>query len=387
MLALLALLLPWTLQAQNAKVSEYDGAASTATYGSIVGTSGATAWTAADQAAGYVDVSMPFAMYFGESQIAAGSTLRVFADGSVSFASLADSRIAPLYNSSGYTTTDNSIHYKRSPQQLVVEWRKVVSGQNSYSFQLKLYPNGDIEFCYGPMTISSSINVLVGMMSSDEDIYRVGGANGGSAWDTITRYTSGTTTRTLSSTYAPAYDAATGQGVVYTFTQPACVKPTSITATALAWNSIQVDWTVSSIGTGFEVKYSADPAFDPNTGGAGKTINNGSATSTTITVEYGGTPYYIYVRKICNGTPSGWSQMATVTTLPGCYSANWPLVSSGGVVSWTSPDDLVTSYNLKYGLVGFDPATEGTAVNNISALNKRFAARRIPQSLNQMQFQ
>lgn len=364
MLALLALLLPWTLQAQNAKVSEYDGSAATAAYTSIAGTSGATAWTQGD----YVDVSMPFAMYFGENQIASGSTLRVYPDGSASFTSLAGSRIAPLYYSSGYSTTATSIYTKSSAQQLVVEWRKVVSGQNSYSFQLKLYPGGDIEFCYGPMTISSSINVLVGMMSSDEDIYRVGGANGGSAWDTITRYTSGTTTRTLSSTYAPAYDAATGQGVVYTFTQPACVKPTSVTATALAWNSIQVDWTVSSTGTGFEVKYSADPAFDPNTGGAGKTINNGSATSTTITVEYGGTPYYIYVRKICNGTPSGWSQMATVTTLPGCYSANWPLISSEGVVTWTSPNDLVTSYNLKYGLAGFDPATEGTAVNNISAL-------------------
>ena len=141
--ALLALMLPWTLQAQNAKVSEYDGSAATASYASIAGTSGATAWT---QGA-YVDVSMPFAMYFGESQITAGSTLRVYPDGSASFTSLADSRIAPLYYSSGYTTTATSIYTKSSAQQLVVEWRKVVSGNNSYSFQLKLYPNGDIEFC------------------------------------------------------------------------------------------------------------------------------------------------------------------------------------------------------------------------------------------------
>lgn len=365
MLALLALLLPWTLQAQNAKVSEYDGAAATATYTSIAGTSGATAWTQGD----YVDVAMPFAMYFGESQIAAGSTLRVFPNGSASFASLAGSRIAPLYYSSGYTTTATSIYTKSSAQLLTVEWRKVVSGQNSYSFQLKLYPNGDIEFCYGPMTISSSINVLVGMMSSDEDIYRVGGANGGSAWDTITRYTSGLTTRTLSSAYAPAFDVNTNQGVVYTFTQPACVKPTNVTATALAWNTIQVDWEVSSPGSSFEVKYSADPTFDPNNGGASKTVSNGSATSTTITTEYGSTTYYIYVRKICSGTPSGWSQVATATTLPGCYNANMPSVTPNGVVSWTSPNEMVTSYNLKYGLAGFNPDEAGTAVNNITALS------------------
>ena len=364
MLALLALMLPWTLQAQNAKVSEYDGAAATATYSSIAGTSGATAWTQGS----YVDVSMPFAMYFGENQITAGSTLRVYPDGSASFTSLAGSRIAPLYNSSGYTTTATSIYTKSSAQQLVVEWRKVVSGQNSYSFQLKLYPNGDIEFCYGPMTISSSINVLVGMMSSDEDIYRVGGANGGSAWDTITRYTSGLTTRTLSSTYAPAYDVTSNQGVVYSFTQPACVKPTSALATATAWNTVKVDWTVSSNGNGFEIKYSTDADFDPNTEGQGKTINDGTALTTNITGLSGSTTYYFYVRKICSGTPSGWSDKISATTLPGCFNANVPNVNTDGVVTWTSPNELVTSYNLKYGLSGFDPENEGTAVNNITGL-------------------
>ena len=364
--ALLALLLPWTLQAQNAKVSEYDGVATTATYSSIVGTSGATAWTQGD----YVDVSMPFAMNFGENQIASGSTLRVYPNGSVTFTSLAGSQIAPLYLAAGYTTTATSIYTKSTAQMLTVEWRKVVSGTSSYSFQLKLYPGGDIEFCYGPMTINSSISVLVGMMSSTEDIYRVGGANGGSDWSDITRYTSGTTTRTLSSTYAPAYDVATGQGMVYTFTQPACVKPSALTATALAWNSIKVDWTVSSPGNSFEIKYSTDPAFDPSTEGTSVTVSNGTATTYTITGNglQGSTQYYFYVRKNCSGTPSGWSPMATATTLPGCFNANMPSVTLEGVITWTSPDEMVTSYDVKYGPSGFNPATEGTAVNNLTAL-------------------
>ena len=147
---------------------------------------------------------------------------------------------------------------------LTVEWRKVVSGDNSYSFQLKLYNNGDIEFCYGPMTINSSKSVLVGMMSSDADIYRVGGANGGSEWSDITRYTSGTSPRTLSTSYHPEYNTTTNQGMVYTFTQPACVKPTGLTATATAWNTIDVEWTVSSNGNGYEVKYSTNPDFNPD---------------------------------------------------------------------------------------------------------------------------
>ena len=139
-LFLMALIVPWATQAQNAKVGEYEGVASSAAYSSIVGTTGATPWTAADKTAGYVDVQMPFAMYFGENQIASGSTLRVYDDGSAAFTSLTDSRIAPLYYSSGYNTTATSVYTKSSAQQLVVEWRKVVSGDNSYSFQLKLYP-------------------------------------------------------------------------------------------------------------------------------------------------------------------------------------------------------------------------------------------------------
>ncbi|MBP5190283.1 MAG: fibronectin type III domain-containing protein, partial [Bacteroidales bacterium] len=364
MFALLALMLPWVVQAQNAKVSEYDGAAATATYSSIAGTSGATAWTQGS----YVDVSMPFAMYFGENQITAGSTLRVYPDGSASFTNLADSRIAPLYYSSGYTTTATSIYTRATAQQVVVEWRKVVSGTNSYSFQLKLYPTGDIEFCYGPMTISSSINVLVGLMSSATDIFRVGGANSTNDWSDITRYTTGTATRELSNTYFPAYNTASSQGMVYTFTQPACVKPTGITATATAWNTIDVSWTVSSNGNGYEVKYSTDSDFDPATEGTSKTINNGATLTTTITGLTGSTTYYFYVRKNCSGVQSGWTEKATATTLPGCFSANMPSVAPDGVVTWTSPNELVTSYDVKYGLAGFDPESAGTAINNISGL-------------------
>ncbi len=364
-LTLVALLVvPWVTQGQNARVSEYDYSVSTATYSTVAGTAGATAWTASNQAAGYVDIAMPFAMYFGETQIAAGSMLRVNADGSAEFVSLAGSRIAPLYLAGGYTTTATSVYTKSSAQQLVVEWRKVVSGANSYSFQLKLYPTGDVEFCYGPMTISSSINVLVGMMSSDVDIFRVDGSD----WSDITRYTSGLTTRTLSSSNYPEFNTATNQGLVYTFTQPACVKPTGITATATAWNTIDVSWTVSSNGNGYEVKYSTDSDFDPTTEGTSKTINNGATLTTSITGLNGSTTYYFYVRKNCSGAVSGWSPMASATTLPGCFSANMPSVTPDGVVTWTSPNELVTSYDVKYGLSGFDPATAGTAINNISGL-------------------
>ncbi len=359
-LTLVALLVvPWVTQGQNARVSEYDGSAATATYSTIVGTTGDVAWTAADQTAGYVDIAMPFAMYFGEDQVTSGSTLRVYDDGSAEFTSITGSQLAPLYYASGYGSTANSIHYKSSAQMLTVEWRKVTAnGNSSYSFQLKLYPNGDIEFCYGPMTLGSSINVFTGLQSGT-DIFRATGEGTASDWSTLARATT-SGTRTLSSTYYPA------QGTVYTFTQPACVKPTGITATATAWNTIHVEWTVSSAGNSYQVKYSTDPDFDPDTEGQSKTS---TALNTDVTGLNGSTTYYFYVRKMCGSTPSGWNAVkASATTLQGCFSANWPSVNSEGVVTWTSPDDLVTSYDVKYGLAGFDPENEGTVISNIAGL-------------------
>ncbi len=301
-LMLMALLVPWTLQAQNAKVSEYDYEVTTATYGSIASTG--TAWNAV--ADGYVDISMPFAMYFGETQITAGSTLRVNADGSATFTSLTGSELSPMKYSSGFSDlTANSIYYQASASAVTVEWRKVKAGSNSLSFQLKLYPNGNIEFRYGPMTIASSISVFSGMMSSATDIFRVGGSN----WDEITRYTTGTTTRTLSNTYKPAYDATTGQGIVYTFTQPACVKPTAFAAASTA-DGANFSWT--SNGTSFQIEYGTDPAFET----AGTVINSTTATA-TVSGLTPFTTYYARVRTMCGTTPSAWSDV--VSFMPAIY--------------------------------------------------------------------
>ena len=314
------LVVPWVTQGQNAKVSEYDYSVSTATYSTIVGTTGATAWTAADQTAGYVDIAMPFAMYFGETQVPANSMLRVYDDGSVTFESvtgLEESRIAPLYYASGYTTTAMSVYTKSSASMLTVEWRKVVSGNNSYSFQLKMYNTGDIEFCYGPMTLNGSTSVLVGLRSSATDQFLCSGND----WNEIVRTNAWTASHTVNATNAPAYDLATGVGVLYTFTQPACVKPTAITATATAWNKVNVEWTVANNGAKYEIAYSTDADFDADAATVTRvTVNQGTASSYVVTVPNAATTYYFAVRKYCNNTPSGWLYGANATTPSGCPS-------------------------------------------------------------------
>jgi hypothetical protein len=341
--ALLALLLPWTLQAQNAKVSEYDYHVSSATYTSIASTG--TAWTSADLTAGYVDVTVPFAMYLGENQAPANSTISVYPDGHVVLNGLTDAEIAPLKYSSGYSATATSIYYQTSATEVTVEWRKVVAAGNALSFQLKLRPDGDILFCYGPMGITASISVYAGIQA-DGYIFRVGGNN----WSDITRYTSdNSATRTLSSNNHPDYDVNTGVGTVYTFTQPACVKPTAITATATSWNTVQVGWTVAEPGVKYQVAYSTEADFDADAANFPAsqivTVNDGTATSTEINNLSSSTTYYFAVRKYCDAnTPSGWLYKTTGTTTPeSCPSpalSNFSL-SSAGVASWNG---LATSY-------------------------------------------
>lgn len=351
--ALMALLLPWTLQAQNAKVSEYDYTVNTTTYSSIV-SNGGTAWTAEQMGQGYVDVSMPFALQFGETQIASGSTLRVYPDGSAAFTSLTDSRIAPLRYSSGYTVGATSIYTKSSSSVVTVEWRKVVSGTNSYSFQLKIYSTGDIEFCYGPMTLNTSISVFVGLMSSTSDIYRVGGAPTTSSWTDITRYTTGaTTTRTLSSTYHPEYDATTGQGLVYTFTQPACVKLNTLTATALSSSSIKLEWTYNNAGVKYEIKYSTNADFNPDEEGTAIMETTGSALERTITGLTPNTTYYFAVRKYCNAsTASGWMMASATTDCAPYTAADLPIFEDFDSYTASSTATIARCWTKTYGYNG-----------------------------------
>ena len=353
--ALLALMLPWALQAQNAKVSEYDYEVTTATYTSIASTG--IAWTETDVSAGYVDVDLPFAMQFGETSVPSGSTLRIYGNGSVQFTdvtALSDSRIAPLYYSSGYGVNATSVHYTTSTSEVVVEWRKVSSGNNSYSFQLKMASNGNIKFCYGPMTTNTSISVIVGMMSSTSDIYRVGGANGTSSWDDITRYTSGaTTTRTLSNTYKPAYDAVAGTGTVYTFTQPACVKPNTFTATAASSSTVNLAWTLNDAGVKYEIKYSTNEDFDPDTEGTQQWVNDATALSASVTSLSANTTYYFALRKYCDAnTPSGWIKASATTDCAPYTAADLPIVEDFDSYSTGTTASIHRCWTKVYGYSG-----------------------------------
>ncbi len=337
-LTLMALLfVPWVMQGQNAaKVSEYDGEVTRAAYTSIASPANAVALTN-----GTATVTMDFAMPLGESTVANGSNVTVHGNGYIEFAGLATSGVAPLMFAD---YSSGSVYYTHSSTEMVFEWRKVVDGTNSYSFQLALYPSGDIQFRYGPMTLNATKSVTVGLMSSNTDIFRVNTVS--SRWDTVVRATN---MATRSITYADyynashlAYNQATGQGVVYTFTQPACVKPaTASVSNTTYWDTLNITWAAFAGATQYEVFYTDNANMVPTETTTGTIVTastpkvqltNGDITGYRLGGLNYNTKYYVYVRKYCGTTPSGWAVAGNATTA-NITTSNFTL-SNAGVASW-----------------------------------------------------
>ena len=337
-LTLMALLfVPWVMQGQNAaKVSEYDGEVTRAAYTSIASPANAVALTN-----GTATVTMDFDMPLGESNVASGTNVTVHGNGYIQFAGLATSGVAPLWFAD---YSSGSVYYTHSSTEMVFEWRKVVDGTNSYSFQLALYPSGDIQFRYGPMTLNATKSVTVGLMSSNTDIFRVNTVS--SRWDTVVRATN---MATRSITYADyynashmAYNQATGQGVVYTFTQPACVKPaTASVSNTTYWDTLNITWAAFAGATQYEVFYTDNPNMVPTETTTGTIVTastpkvqltNGDITGYRLGGLNYNTKYYVYVRKYCGTTPSGWAVAGNATTA-NITTSNFTL-SNAGVASW-----------------------------------------------------
>jgi len=379
-LTLVALLfVPWVAQGQNAaKVSEYDVSVANATYTTIYNNGG----TAVNMSSGTGTAQLQFAMPFGESTIDNGSNVTVNANGSIQFG---DGQIvAPLMLSSG-NFTGGTVLVQSTTTSFVVECRKAVTGSNSLSFQVALFPNGDIEFRYGPMTLNGNTSVIMGMKDGDQDIYRVG-TTPDNRWDTVVRATSGWTARTLSSAYYyssthPAYSTATGQGVVYTFTQPACVKPSGVTvANPTFWDSLFVSWEAYAGATKYEV-YVTDATAEPTEATSGIIVTSTTAhvvmTAGEITGYHvgglqGETTYRVYVRKYCGDIKSGWAKYNGTHTTPASCPA--PTAShfalNAGVITWPTlaancPN--ITSLDIYYSTSNTAPAaTDDPSIPNVA---------------------
>ena len=90
-------------------------------------------------------------------------------------------------------------------------------------------------------------------------------------------------------------------------TLESCPSPTDLTCVGVTNNSAILTWTENGSATSWQVSYSSDPSFDPETG----TLIDATSNMVTIT---GLTPeviYYAMVRANCDGEYSGWSLSCT----------------------------------------------------------------------------
>ncbi len=343
-LTLMALLfVPWVMQGQNAaKVSEYDGEVTRAAYTSLTGANVQTL------TGGTGTIAMQFALPYGEGAEITGN-VTVNPNGSVTLSG--DKTVAPLmlYGNTSNAYSNGSVRYLSTTESLIIEWRKVVNGTSSFSFQLALYPSGNIQFRYGPMTLNGTTKVLIGMLYAENDYYRV--STSSNRYDTIVRVTTGTTaltSRDLKSDYYymsshMAYNQATGEGVVYTFTQPACVKPaTASVSNTTYWDTLNITWAAFAGATQYEVFYTDNANMVPTETTTGTIVTastpkvqltNGDITGYRLGGLNYNTTYYVYVRKYCGTTPSGWAVAGNAKTA-NITTSNFTL-SNAGVASWT----------------------------------------------------
>ncbi len=144
---------------------------------------------------------------------------------------------------------------------------------------------------------------------------------------------------------------------------PTCPSPTALTATEVAATEATLTWTAGASETAWNVIYGAE-GFDPTTDGT--TLNVIEATA-TITGLSGVTTYDVYVQADCGaGDVSELTAVKTTfTTLPTCPKPTaltaTEVAATEATLTWTAGASE-TEWNVIYGVVGFDPATDGTTI-------------------------
>ena len=372
-LTLLAfLIVPWVMQGQNVSSYEYDQPVATAF------TSISSSGTLADLTNGYCEIDMNHAFALGEESIPQGQAkLRIYRNGYVQVLNGTAERgeLAPLSLNSG-NLTGGSVYYRAQASVTTVEWRKVLAGTgNVLTFQLKVYSDNRVQFCYGPMGLNGSAATTKSYLSDGTNyLYCTGG------WDALSTSTS-LDTRTLSASNHPTYtatSATSGMGMVYTFSRPNCRRPSDVSTQVLSWNSIKVSWDLDAgdnVYTKFEIAYSTQQYFNADTVDADHRvmITDQSARNYTFTNLSSNTDYYFAVRKYCSNTvASSWYNHHTAAahtpeSCPAPYASNFTLTAAG-VASWSlSGYPNINTVDIYYSTENVAPDAETTPSKSVAA--------------------
>ena len=124
-----------------------------------------------------------------------------------------------------------------------------------------------------------------------------------------------------------------------------CKTPKNVTVTTVGPNSATLSWTADEEQSAWEIVYSTDAEFDPDTATPVAADSN-PFELTGLDVE---TTYYAYVRGVCSSdSHSKWSDVVTFTTTEACPAPTDLAVDpqhNSATISWTGYSE---SYILQY---------------------------------------
>ena len=272
MLLLAALAVPWATQAQT--LEEYYVAVDTTTFTSIVSTGTALSFSTQDD--GYATVTLPFALPYGESNLAAGSTIACSANGFLYLGATSTSGTTGVYSSATYRAVNalmqQDAHIGRysesgayweydstsAVRSLTIEYHGLGTYSEAYgfySYQVIFFEDGNIEFVYDSMYTGTTTTRTLATYLTD-------GPNGDRLF-----LTGPWATPTVSNTYATRPNTPVpAHGLRYTFSRPVinCARPRMIDALATA-NDMTVFWSHGGTETSWELLFDGVSYFPTDT--------------------------------------------------------------------------------------------------------------------------
>ena len=307
LLLLAALLMPWVGNAQS--LADYTFSVDTTTFSSIVSSGTAMSFTSTDD--GYASCTIPFGIPFGNSSIAAGSSIACSANGFIYLGASSTSGTTASYTNTTYRSinallnvdghmgrnTGAGCYYRHDATAgtFTIEYHLLArysSPYGAYSYQVVFHTNGTIDIIYDSVYLNGAtptFRVFLNDGPTADRLYL------SSSWANPTVNYGGTTSASMPTSNLPVH------GLRYTFAAPVilCPKPISLTASNLTTDAFDITWVDTTDATMWIVRI--------DTVGGNMDEQLVYDTNYSFSMLTPNTPYTVSVAGICtSGDTSLW---------------------------------------------------------------------------------
>jgi len=209
----------------------------------------------------------------------------------------------------------------------------------------------DATLLWNPLVVSDTFIVRYALNGTSNYLYKTI-AGGGANMTTITGLTPARAYKFQVASVCLGVSSGYSANFVFNTLGP-CAKPHSLTATNITNSSAEIGWTELVTGDNFRVRYTINGTSNYKY----QTVS-GSVYSTTITGLLPGTTYNYQVSTMCSGAGTGYSSIASFTTVSSAVSCIKPygisssnLTSSTAQINWSVFVEADT-FRIRYRLNG-----------------------------------